>query len=86
MSNVLTIPGIQPAVNPMKPNAVLVEYLHGLVAQAEAGEIVGMAASFMHGDGLASWSQVGQVGSFSMLGALRKVEHELIKTVDAPYE
>lgn len=82
MSNVLTIPGIIPAVNPREPNEALVGVLRQMLIDAEAGEIVGMAVSVMHGDGLAAWKLVGQVGSFSMIGAARMVERKLIQAVD----
>lgn len=79
MSNILTIPGIIPAVNPMEPCEVLVNKLRELLAQAESGEIVGMAAGFMHGDGQSHWVVAGRVGAYSMLGALRMAEHDLVQ-------
>lgn len=82
MSNVLTIPGIVPAVNPREPNEALIGVLRQMLIDAEAGEIVGMAVSVMHGDGLASWRLVGKIGSFSMIGAVRMVEHKLIQAAD----
>lgn len=79
MSNVLTIPGIIPAVNPREPNEVLVNTLRELLERAESGEIVGMAAGFMHGDGQSHWTVAGAVGAFSLIGALRMAEHDLIQ-------
>lgn len=77
-ATILTMPGIIPAVNPMVPNETLVQAMRETLARAESGELVGMAAAFMHGEGTASWCLAGNVGSFSLLGALKVAEDELM--------
>lgn len=78
-SNILTIPGVIPAVNPMKPNETLVRVLEEKLAQAKSGEIVGIAGGFMHGDGMSTWTVAGEIGALSLIGALRVAEDELIR-------
>lgn len=60
-----------------EPNAGCVTKLRELLAQAEAGEITGIACAALHGDNTASYSIAGLVGPYSLLGATEMAQVEL---------
>lgn len=64
-----------------------VEALEESLAQARAGEIVGVAIAKQHHDTSGSYQIGGKCGSYSLLGALERVKraaHELIEETELP--
>jgi hypothetical protein len=61
-----------------KVNAACVAELRELLAQAEAGEIVGFVTVTMRADMTASQTIAGMVGGSMMVGQLRIAETDLI--------
>lgn len=61
-----------------KVNAACVAELRELLAQAEAGEIVGFVTVTMRADMTASQTIAGMVGGSMMMGQFRIAEHDLL--------
>lgn len=55
------------------------EILRDLLVKAEAGEIIGISAAYVHRDLTAAWSRGGSLGSFSIIGAVECMKYELVK-------
>ena len=64
------------------PNETCVAILRDALAQAEAGEIIGVAMAKLHHDHLGSFRVGGQVGGYSMLGALYRVQSEISRILE----
>lgn len=62
-----------------QPNHTLIEEIERLLEAARAGEIVGMAGTYMHRDKTVSYSYAGAVASFGMLGGLDCVKERLLR-------
>jgi DNA-binding transcriptional LysR family regulator len=84
MSKIIAMPGVTPtpgaeAPNPVprNPHPATVEYLETLLAQARAGDVVGVAVVPLWYDRSASYSIVGTVGGYSMQGALACVQQHM---------
>lgn len=74
MTDIVYIRGAKPEAPVERvPNDALVACLKDMLQKAEAGEITGAACVMVYDDGMASYSLVGQVGGFSMVGALHCV-------------
>lgn len=74
MTDVVYIRGAKPAAQEKcVPNATLIACLKDVLQKAESGEITGVACVMAYDDGMASYSLVGQVGGFSMVGATQCV-------------
>lgn len=61
------------------PSPVFIEWLEDLLEQAKAGEALGFAGSVMHSDRSVSYSVVGVVEGFSMVGGLEMAKFSLIE-------
>jgi hypothetical protein len=59
-------------------NERLVTELERLLEAARAGEIVGMAAAYLHRDRSASYSFAGRVGTYGLIGGLECVKGRLL--------
>lgn len=73
---VVSLSGSTPPVR--KPHPRLIAELERLLEMAEAGEITGMAAGYMHHDGLSSFSAIGVCVSYGMVGALELAKAHII--------
>ncbi len=62
-------------------NERLVEEIERLLDLARAGEIVGMAGTYLHKDKAASYSYAGVVGSYSLVGGLECAKTRLLSIV-----
>jgi hypothetical protein len=65
--------------NPNKPNATVVEELERLLEAARAGEIIGLAGSYIHKDKMITYSYAGAVASYGLLGGLDCVKERLVR-------
>ena len=52
--------------------------LEALLEKAKSGEVVSVVAAFTYHDGSGGFSISGLVGSYSMLGALRVAENDVL--------
>ncbi|MGA3342359.1 MAG: hypothetical protein ABSD11_17520 [Methylocella sp.] len=66
-------------VPPAQPNNTLIEEIERLLEAARAGEIVGMAGTYVHKDKAVSYSYAGAVASYGMLGGLDCVKERLLR-------
>ena len=64
-----------------EPSPACIEVLEELLAQAKAGEIVGIATAAMTHDGCGEWRIGGRVGGYSMLGAADVMRAEIVDVV-----
>ncbi|WGJ14844.1 hypothetical protein QEV83_00530 [Methylocapsa sp. D3K7] len=62
-----------------QPNPTLIEELERLLEAARAGEIVGMAGTYVHRDKTVSYSYAGAIASYGMLGGLDCVKERLLR-------
>jgi len=62
---------------PGEPNELLVDRLEKLLAAAKAGEIVGACIAMLHSDRGASYTNVGLLGGYSLLGAVTMAKRDL---------
>jgi hypothetical protein len=62
-----------------EPNATLVEELERLLEAARAGEIVGMAGSYVHRDRAVSYSYAGLVGGYGLVGGIECLKQRLVR-------
>jgi hypothetical protein len=60
-------------------NSTVVEELERLLEAARAGEIVGLAGTYVHRDKVVSYSYAGAVASYGMLGGLDCVKERLLR-------
>jgi hypothetical protein len=66
-------------IEPAQPNHTLIEELERLLEAAQAGEIVGMAGTYVHRDKTVSYSYAGAIASYGMLGGLDCVKERLLR-------
>lgn len=66
------------AAQPLEPNASCIVCLEHWLELAKSGALVGMAFVGLHHDYSVGYALAGQVGGFTMLGALRMVEQDLV--------
>lgn len=57
----------------------LVDELNRLLEAAKAGEIIGMAGTYLHKDRGASYSFAGVVGTYSMVGGLECAKQRVLR-------
>ena len=62
-------------------NERLVEEIERLLEAARAGEIIGMAGTYLHKDKGASYSFAGMVGAYSLVGGLECAKTRLLGIV-----
>jgi len=74
--NVVSINGGLPSSVPKVSEAVI-DTLEEYLEMAKSGEIVAFVGAVQHCDGLSSYGVVGHFGPYSVLGALRRAEHDL---------
>jgi hypothetical protein len=67
------------AVAAVAKNDTLVQELERLLEAARAGEIIGMAGTYLHKDKVVTYSYAGAVGGFGMLGGLDCVKERLLR-------
>lgn len=72
MSSKLTVVPFKPTeeVSDRDPNQVLIEYLEEQLAAARAGDITGCIMAAQTHDYSSTYAIVGQLGSFSVIGAI----------------
>ncbi|HYP58234.1 MAG TPA: hypothetical protein VEQ35_08110 [Beijerinckia sp.] len=66
-------------VQPAQPNTTVIQELERLLEAARAGEIVGLAGSYVHKDKMVTYSYAGAVASYGMLGGLDCVKERLLR-------
>jgi len=69
-----------------KPNPTVVEELERLLEAARAGEIIGLAGSYIHKDKMVTYSYAGAVASYGLLGGLDCVKERLVRIALAKQE
>jgi hypothetical protein len=62
-----------------QPNATVIEELERLLQAARAGEIIGLAGSYVHRDKVVTYSFAGIVGSYGLIGGLDCVKERLVR-------
>ena len=62
-----------------QPNATVIAELERLLEAARAGEIIGVAGSYVHRDKVVTYSFAGIVGSYGLIGGLDCVKERLIR-------
>ncbi|ACB96767.1 hypothetical protein [Beijerinckia indica] len=75
---VVSLRGAHP-VQSSQPNTTVIEELERLLEAAKAGEIVGLAGTYVHKDKVVTYSYAGAVGSYAMLGGLDCVKERLLR-------
>ena len=61
------------------PNEILIATLERALEAAKAGEIVGGAIAYLHSDGHGSFNVAGQIGGYSMLGAVEMAKSYIVE-------
>ncbi len=79
--NVVALRGVLKPRPEVEINERLIEELTRLLDAARAGEIVGMAGTYLHKDRRASYSFAGAVGTFSLIGGLECAKERLLAIV-----
>jgi hypothetical protein len=69
-------PSAQPSP---QPNPNVIQELERLLAAAKAGDIVGLAGTYVHKDKIVSYSYAGAVASYGMIGGLDCVKERLLR-------
>jgi hypothetical protein len=64
---------------PAQPNRTVVQELERLLEAAKAGEIVGLAGTYVHRDKVVTYSYAGSVASYGMIGGLDCVKERLLR-------
>jgi hypothetical protein len=64
-----------------EPNATVVEELERLLDAARAGEIIGLAGSYMHKDKIVTYSYAGLVAGYSIVGSLSCLRERLMQII-----
>jgi len=80
-NNVVGITGGLPSSVPKVSKAVI-DILEEYLEMAKSGEIVAFVGAVQHCDGLSSYRVAGYFGQYSVLGALRRAEHDLNIVMD----
>jgi len=75
---VVSLRGAHP-IQSAQPNMTVVEELERLLEAAKAGEIVGLAGTYVHKDKVVTYSYAGAVASYGMLGGLECVKERLLR-------
>jgi len=75
--NVVSLLGFMEA-KATEPNATLVEELERLLEAARAGEILGIAGSYVHRDRAVSYSYAGIVGGYALIGGIECLKQRLL--------
>lgn len=60
-------------------NPTVVEELERLLEAAKAGEIVGLAGTYLHKDRVVGYSYAGPVSGYAMIGALECMKARLLR-------
>jgi hypothetical protein len=82
MAEVVSLHGTyQPPI--VEPNATVVQELERLLEAARAGEIVGLAGSYMHKDKVVTYSYAGLVAGYSIVGGLSCLKERLMQIIMA---
>jgi hypothetical protein len=76
--NIVALHGTYRAAEP-DVDERLVEELNRLLEAAKAGEIIGMAGTYLHKDRGASYSFAGVVGTYSMVGGLECAKERVLR-------
>lgn len=81
--NVVSLRGGQLPATPVpaalpEPSEALIAYLEDLLRQAKTGEVVGAAFATLDHDHSTSYSVVGRVGGYAMLGAIECARQVLL--------
>jgi hypothetical protein len=63
----------------VRTNATLIAELERLLEAARSGEIVGLAGSYVHRDGVVTWSYAGAVGGYGLIGGLDCAREKMIR-------
>ena len=79
MSNVKSLYG-GPTGQP-EPNEFAVQVLSEMLEKSRSGEVLGVIIAVLHHDGLASFQMGGNVGRYSLLGALEMAKADLIEVL-----
>jgi hypothetical protein len=78
--NVVNLFGAEVQTQPEgQPNATVIEELERLLQAARAGEIIGLAGSYVHRDKVVTYSFAGIVGSYGLIGGLDCVKERLVR-------
>ncbi len=77
--NVVSLRGGQIPFQDSEPNVMVIAELERLLAAARAGEIVGIAGSYVHKDKVITYSYAGAVATYAMLGGLDCVKERLVR-------
>jgi hypothetical protein len=64
---------------PAQPNDTVVKELERLLKAAQAGDIVGIAGTYVHKDKVVTYSYAGAVASYGMIGGLDCVKERLLR-------
>jgi hypothetical protein len=64
-------------------NPVLIQELEGLLQAARSGELIGMAGSYLHRHRMISYSYVGPIAGYGIIGGLECVKERILRTVIA---
>lgn len=76
--NVISLRG-NSATPPAQPNRTVIEELERLLLAAKAGDIVGLAGTYVHKDKVVTYSYAGAVASYGMIGGLDCVKERLLR-------
>jgi hypothetical protein len=77
--NIVNLFGPAATISERIPNATVVQELERLLEAAQAGEIIGIAGSYVHRDKIVSYSFAGLVGGFGLIGGLDCVKERMIR-------
>lgn len=78
--NVISLRGASegPTAVSGQPNPSCVNELERLLEAARAGEIIGLAGSYVHCNHVVSYSYAGALGGYSLIGGLTHLKHILM--------
>jgi len=62
-----------------RPNPSVVQELERLLEAAQAGEIIGLAGSYVHRDKVVTYSFAGLVGSYGLIGGLDCLKERMVR-------
>ena len=79
--NVVSLYGTRIPDAAAEPNPTVVEEIERLLAAARAGEIIGLAGSYMHRDKVVTYSYAGAVGAYGVIGGLECLKDRLVRVV-----
>lgn len=78
VSNVIALNG-GPTPRAGDGNQTLIEELERLLQAARAGEVVGLAGAYVHGNKLVGYSFAGEVSGYALIGGLECVKQCLTR-------